>query len=130
MRYLLILAALIVQTSALAQGPWAAKQGHGYGQLLFNTIPTYNTLFTGNGNTRETERELSDITLAAYLDYGISDKLTLTANIPYISVKSGALVDETITPITEEGSLSGLGNITIGTKYTFLQKKIVGCRVL
>lgn len=125
MKYLLLLVSILVQTSVFAQGPWATGKNHGYSQILFNTIPTYNTLYIGNGNTRETERELSDITLAAYLDYGISDKLTFNANIPYIFLSSGDLVDMSITPITEEGSLSGLGNITIGGKYTILQKKIV-----
>lgn len=125
MRYLLFLATVIIQTSVFAQGPWAAGRGHGYGQLLFNTIPTYNTLYIGNGNTRETERELSDITIATYLDYGITEKITLNANIPYIFVSSGDLVDNSITPLTEEGSLSGLGNITIGGKYTIVQKKLV-----
>lgn len=125
MKYLLVIFALFIQTLSFAQGPWAAGKNHGYGQLLFNTIPTYNTLYSGNGTTTETERELSDITLAAYLDYGISENITLNANIPYILLKGGALVDETITPITEEGNLSGFGNISIGGKYTFIKKKFV-----
>lgn len=125
MKYLILVAAILIQTSVFAQGPWAAGKGHGYGQVLFNTIPTYNTLYIGNGNTRETERELSDITLATYLDYGITDKLTFNANVPYIFLNSGELVDNSITPITEEGSLSGLGNITLGGKYTIIQKKLV-----
>ncbi|MGB3466435.1 MAG: transporter [Cyclobacteriaceae bacterium] len=129
-KFSLFASLLLLNSLAIAQGPWAAGKKHGYTQLLFNTIPTYNTLYYGNGNTIETERELSDNTLAAYLEYGFSDRFTLIANMPYIFVKGGELVDQSVTPITEAGSLNGFGNISLSGKYTFIKKKFVAAAIL
>ena len=106
-----------------AQGPWAPGIGHGYGQLLFNIVPTYTDLYDGGGNTRTLEREITDITLAAYAEVGITKRFTLGANLPWVMVQSGA-ASEGVTPLLPEGSLSQLGNISLFGKYTLIDQSL------
>ncbi len=123
MKRFLLFCLLLVPITIYAQSPWASGKGKGYGQVLYTSIPTYSTLFAGNGNTINTERELSDRTVSAYLDFGINDKVTFSLNIPYVFVKSGSLTEETLNPLTQEGSLNGLGNISLAAKYSFYKKR-------
>jgi len=80
MRLYFTLLLLSLTFKSYAQDPWPSGKGKGYAQLLYTTIPTYSDLFTGNGTTTTTERELSDKTISAFANYGISDKLTIFDN--------------------------------------------------
>ncbi len=108
-----------------AQGPWAKGKGHGYGQFLFNFIPTYSDLFDKDNpeGTRQSERELSDVTLESYLEFGLSDKFTIGGTIPFVFVGAGAPSEETITPVFPEDKLASLGNISLWGKYSLIDKK-------
>jgi len=120
-----LLLLLIASQFIIAQGPWAKGKGHGYGQLLFNVIPTYDQLFdtSADGNMRQTERKLSDFTIAPYIEFGVSDKLTFGGSIPFNMVSSGEASDENVIPIYPEDNLASFGNINVFGKYTFIDKK-------
>ncbi|CAM1341259.1 transporter [Tenacibaculum amylolyticum] len=107
--------------STYAQSPWTQKKGEAYLQLTFTTIPKYSELY-GNPDY-SSEREISDNTLQLYAEYGLSDKTTLIANLPLKLVASNDLVTATATPITTEESLTSLGNVQLGIKHNFLNKK-------
>lgn len=117
------LALILLSHSIKAQGPWAQGIGHGYSQILFNIVPTYNEIYSGGGSTRTAERELTDITLALYSEVGITRKITLGANIPWVIVSSGEASEGTV-PSLPEGSLSNSGNISVFGKYTLLDQVI------
>jgi len=121
--YLLIF--FLVSQVTIAQGPWAKGKGHGYGQFLFNIIPTYSELFDKDfeDGKRPTQRELSDITIATYAELGVSDKVTLGVNIPFVIVSSGDVVDSEVAPLFPEDNLGSFGNISLQGKYTFIDKK-------
>lgn len=104
-----------------AQSPWTQKKGEAYLQLTFTTIPKYSELY-GNPDY-SSEREISDNTLQLYAEYGLSDKTTLIANLPLKLVASNDLVTATATPFTTEESLTSLGNVQLGIKHNFLNKK-------
>ena len=54
--------------SLFAQGPWTQPKGGGYSQVVFNTIPTYSSIFNGTGgSTRQSERLLSEMVISGYL---------------------------------------------------------------
>jgi len=123
-KYLAIIL-ILCSGSIMAQGPWAKGKGNGYGQLMFNTIPTYSELFdkSFDEGKRTTERELSDVTIATYIEAGVSDKLTIGGSIPLIFVGAGAATDANVTPVYPEDNLGSLGNISLFGKYTLIDKK-------
>ncbi|WP_299833943.1 transporter [uncultured Tenacibaculum sp.] len=104
-----------------AQSPWTQKKGEAYLQLNFTTIPSYSDIF-GNPDF-QTEREISDNTLQLYAEYGISDKTTLIANLPLKFVSTGDLVNASPVSVTAEGSETSLGNIQLGVRHNFYNKK-------
>ncbi|WP_075343299.1 hypothetical protein [Tenacibaculum agarivorans] len=113
---------LLTTVTAFSQSPWTQKKGETYLQLSFTTIPTYSELF-GNPDFT-TERELNDNTLQLYAEYGISDKTTLIANLPFKFVASKDLVDASApVALTAEESLTSLGNIQFGVRHNFYNKK-------
>ena len=102
-----------------SQSPWTKAKNEAYIQLSFTTISNYDALF-GNPDYN-TDRRISDNTLQLYGEYGLSDKTTLFANLPLKMVKSGDQVN--VLSFTEEGSSTALGNVQIGIKHNFVQKK-------
>lgn len=107
--------------SSYAQSPWTQKKGEAYLQLNFTTIPKYSEIF-GNPDF-QTERKISDNTLQLYAEYGISNKTTLIANLPLKFVSSNDLVNNALPSITTQGSETSLGNIQLGVRHNFYNKK-------
>ncbi|WP_046743458.1 hypothetical protein [Kordia zhangzhouensis] len=110
----------ILSTSFLfAQSPWTQEKGKFYTQLSFSTIPNYANVF---GNPEfETDREITDNTLQFYGEYGISSKTTLLVNLPLKLIKTGNAIGETT--FIAENSKTALGNISLGLKHQFYNKK-------
>ncbi|SNR13824.1 transporter family protein [Tenacibaculum jejuense] len=121
MKKLTYLLLICLSISTYAQSPWTKKKGETYLQLSFTTIPTYSDIF-GNPDF-QTEREINDNTLQLYAEYGISDKTTIIANLPFKFVATNDLVNPTPFPVTAEGSESTLGNIQFGVRHNFYNKK-------
>ena len=122
-KYLLTFLAALTSTMVIAQGPWSQGKGHGYAQLLYNTVPSYTSLFGGENGSRQSERVLSETDIALYAEVGISDKLTLGTTVPIISVTSGdrnPRLPEI--PLLPADNLTSLGNISLLGKYTLLNK--------
>ncbi len=111
-------------TGAWAQSPWTPEKGGGYMQLSMTTIPEYNTLFAGEGEEFTTNRNLSDITVQYYLEYGLTDKDALMFNLPLKLMSSGELAENPTLPIVlvGEGDFSSLGNIGLGYKRNIIEK--------
>lgn len=122
MKIRILLFLVFISTFSNAQGAWTQKKGEAYTQLSFTTISSYNTIF-GNPDYL-TEREITDNTLQLYGEYGLSDKTTLILNIPLKFIETGQLVGNA-TPISTANSVSSLGNIEIGLKHQFYNKKWV-----
>ncbi|CAM1357773.1 transporter [Tenacibaculum xiamenense] len=119
MKNVKIIIALLFTGTLFAQSPWTKKKNEAYLQLSFSSISNYTELF-GNPDYG-TDREITDNTLQLYAEYGVSDKTTLFANVPFKMVKSGnPTLDVAIIP---EGSESSLGNIQLGVKHNFYNKK-------
>jgi hypothetical protein len=100
-----------------AQQAWPRGKGKYYAQIGFSYL-TYNSLLNGNEPLRPLNRTVQDATLQAYVEYGLSDKWTLTGILPlkYASVKSDFPAAET------NGSLIGLSNSTVAASYTVYNK--------
>ncbi|SEC42419.1 hypothetical protein SAMN04489761_2954 [Tenacibaculum sp. MAR_2009_124] len=119
MKDLKIIAAILFTGTLFAQSPWTKKKNEAYLQLSFSSISNYSELF-GNPDYA-TDREITDNTLQLYTEYGLSDKTTLFGSVPLKMVQSG---NPTLNiAITPEGSETSLGNIQLGVKHNFYNKK-------
>lgn len=123
MKNLTKLIILLLSISAFSQSPWTQKKGKSYTQLSFTSIANYNALF--GDPDYNTEREITDNTLQFFGEYGLSDKTSLLVNIPFKMIKTGDLTSPSITaiPLTSSATESSLGNIEIGLKHNFYNKK-------
>lgn len=124
---LTILLFTLVQT-ADAGGPWPRKKGSGYAQLGF-TYVGYSQFFNDQGKVVPMRRSVIDFTSQAFIEYGLTDKLTLTANLPFKYVSSSekiAHADSTYFRDTvPSGNLFGLSNVMFGLKYNVINKKVL-----
>ena len=104
-----------------AQQAWTKEKGKFYGQIGTSFL-TYKQLL--NGKTKPTEwtninAKISDITVQAYGEYGITDKLTVSAQLPIrlLSIKD-IVAPNTLTA----GTLTSLGNIQAALTANFYNK--------
>lgn len=111
-------------TSTWAQSPWTPQKGHGYAQLSYNTIGPYQRLYLANGASQNLSREISDVTLQGYGEFGLSDRTALLASVPWKRIQSGAAANG-ITPSIPASELSTFGNLQFGVRRNFTQKKVV-----
>ncbi|MEO6168744.1 MAG: hypothetical protein ABIO46_12050 [Chitinophagales bacterium] len=121
----LIAVLLLISSEAFAGGPWTQNKKGGYAQLSFSTISAA-LLYNNNGDSYQLYRKVTDNTLQAYLEYGLTDKLTLLGNIPVKFVSTG---DETFNADTSlvdipfpAGKLTALGNISFALKYKLIDE--------
>ena len=112
---------LFMSVGVAAQSPWTKKKKEAYLQLSFTTISNYSEIF--GDPSYLTEREINDNTLQFYSEYGLTDNTTLLINLPLKFVSSNDLVESNLTPNTIEESESTLGNIQLGIKHNFINKK-------
>lgn len=96
-----------------AQSPWTREKGMAYVQIGLTTL-TYDA-FQFDGVKQENVGDFSDVTIQAYTEYGITNKLEAQLILPY---KSAGYEN---TGISE--SISGFSNISLGLKYKLSDKK-------
>lgn len=109
-QFKIIITFLFSQT-IFAQGPWTREKGSAYVQIGATSLQYDKQKF--NGKQVDLLVDISDVTTQLYSEYGISKKLEVQLILPFKFVsktgkKAGSFPD---------GSLSGLGNITLGLKY-------------
>ncbi len=119
MKNLYTIIALLSSTILLAQSPWTQEKGKFYTQLSFTTISNYDEVF--GDPDYQTDREITDNTLQLYGEYGISNKTTLIVNLPIKFISTGDVVNGSAF-ITED-SKSAFGNVSIGLRHRFYNKK-------
>lgn len=113
---------LLFSFNLLAQSPWTKTKDEGYLQLSYTTISNYDKLF-GNPEINLDEK-ISDNTLQLYGEYGMSDKITLFVNLPYKLISYDEELICTTSPCPQRTrSENSLGNIQIGIKHNFYNKK-------
>lgn len=110
------LALVLVATAAHAGSPWSQSPGAGYAQAAFYWIPAYDELF-GADDVFVTSREITDMTLEAYVEHGVFDGWTVIGALPFKLLDAGSAVDEATLPVLpDEGSVSTLGAVRLGVK--------------
>lgn len=112
-----------------AGGPWTLSKKGGYFQIQA-TFPGYATkrLFTSSGDDLYLPRPVLDLTFQSYLEYGITDRLTMAVNVPYkyMATKDEVIEKSEYQSLLSVGSIHGLGNASLGLKYKVFEGKWLG----
>ena len=129
----ILLAAVPAQLDA---GAWTQSPGGLYlkmAGLSFRSQAYLDT--TGNRKAREEKpgmAELSDRNVSAYLEYGLRDRLTLVASLPYkrlvhkkTEVRYYESLDTTLTRIYPDENESGLADLELRLRWRVLQDPAV-----
>lgn len=111
MKFIILLLATSV---SFAQSPWTREKGKTYVQLGFTSL-NYNS-YQLDGNRVDNFGKISDVTIQAYAEYGISKELEAQVILPYKVI----LFNNNKTNTSE--NISGLGNVSLGLKYKLYDK--------
>ena len=119
---------VVVFQAAHAGGPWPRKKKSGYAQLGF-TYLGYNSFYNHDGEVVPMRRAVTDFTTQLYLEYGITDRLTLNTNLPFKYVSASESIASSDTTYFRDtvpnGNLFGLSNVMLGLKYNIINKKVL-----
>ena len=113
-KIILIVLLSIFTKVTYAQSPWTREKGKAFVQLGFTSL-SYEK-YRKNGIDINDNHKYTDMTIQAYSEYGITDKLEVTLIVPIKYVGFNNSISH------HKESLSGLGNITAGLKYKFYDK--------
>ena len=115
---LLSVLALISFFVGFSQSAWVQPKGAVYTQLSYNDISNYDRVFNKEGGDIYPSRVMSDRTVQWYTEYGISDKVSLVAIVPFKMLKTGDAIAERSFPLTiQRGNFTGLGNLGLAGRY-------------
>lgn len=109
---------------SMGQSAWVKNKGELYSQFTFSGIFNYSSVYLDGDREYKIQREITDITLQLYGEYGLTDDLTLVTVLPFKSVSAGDAVNDPYLVSIDEGDLSGLSNVEIGLRKQLLNKKI------
>jgi len=107
-------------------GPWPRAKGSGYAQVNASYLG-YSKMFGPNSDIIDLRRPMTDVTMQAYIEYGLSDRLTFVVNLPFKYVSSGGTINETdFFPDTlGAADLFGLNTVLMGFRYNIINKKVL-----
>jgi hypothetical protein len=100
-----------------SQQAWTRAKGSYYAQIGVSAL-SYNSLLNKGEENIKLNRDVSDLTIQGYLEYGITNKLTGTLILPF---KVTTVSNSTSVPF-RDGLLSSFSNITGGLTYNFFKK--------
>lgn len=103
-----------------AQQAWTRDKGIFYSQLG-TTIYYFDSKINIDNSIIAIDRKIASNSIQAYLEYGISNKLTANVIVPFVF--SDSKNTNKIEPIgIVDGSLNAFGNVNIGFTYNFYKK--------
>ncbi len=106
--------------TAVAQSPWTREAGGGYFQLSAYTIQ-YDQLHRNSGPDFDTSREITDTTVEAYGEYGLTDEWTLVGRAPLKLLDAGSANAASTVPLsTLSDSFTAFGNLALGARRQLL----------
>jgi len=121
MKFKTLLFSLFITSTLLAQSPWTKEKGDLFVNVSYTTISDYNEIF--GDPDYFTNGEITDNTYQIYSEYGLSDKTTFIASIPFknISLDEFKFCNGN-TCIGEDFNETAFGNISLGIKHQFYNK--------
>ncbi len=130
--YTIFLSTLFICTAAsyARAGAWSMNKGGLYAKLSYNHYYT-NYTFTDGGGTQRLPNgtTFTDNNTTLYLEYGITDRLTMSGSLPYKWLRSTFRQQVTAGDQTKtrkkEKRWNGFGDMELGLKYCFLAEPVV-----
>lgn len=115
-RFLLVPAMLVLSAISSWAGAWTQKQGHLYDRLAVNYYFADRN-FDSDGDRVDfaNDGEFTDYNLSNYLEYGLTDTLTVLNSVAYKRIQS----DDDL----REETTWGIGDIDLGLRYKLLENK-------
>lgn len=120
-----VVAAFLVFGETCLAGPWPRKQGSAFTQLGFSTIG-YNKIYDDRAEKTPVFADVRDNVVQAFGEFGVTDRLTLTASIPF-KFLSVSPVQSAFAPVASRLTNSGLGDIDVTVRYNlFVDNGLAG----
>jgi hypothetical protein len=120
MRKNILLILILFNTLSQAQQAWTREKGKYYSQIG-TTIYFYDSKINIDNSIEALNRKVSSNSIQAYIEYGISDKLTANVIVPFVLNDSKNTATRQPVGISD-GTLNALGNINLGFTYNFYKK--------
>lgn len=114
-RILLSLLIFSTCTSTQAQQAWTRPKGSYFSQVGL-TLYRYTSLLKTYDELVPLNRQLVQNSIQGYVEYGLTDRLMVTAIVPFTLAKSTATLPAQPTGIVD-GSLNALSNVQLGLTY-------------
>lgn len=121
---IIILLAVFFSVSTFAGGGWPKEKGKTYVKVAGWWIESKD-FFNGNGDESKAIVDTGLFNVNVYAEYGITDKLTVTAYIPFFSrsYQNGEIDQDGIrNPQRPGGAINTIGDSEIGLKYGIYKK--------
>jgi len=125
---------LLITVQTAWAGAWPKAKGTGYAQVSF-TYLKYNKVTYSTGafgfEQFDLKRPVLDLTLQGYLEYGLTNKLTVVGAFPLKFTATGNPMETVANPVIPNspllpaGTLNGLSNIFLAAKYGFYNEGVV-----
>lgn len=107
--------------SGHTQSPWVRSKAGFYLQAVWQSIPRYEALYSERGKEQPLDRRLTESTLQLYGEYGVTRNTTVIVSLPYRFQRAGQFLGNSPQPLTSAGSLTGLGNVSLGIRQTIVR---------
>ena len=108
----------LLSSTVEAGGPWIRGFRKGFAQAGYSGL-YYNGVFSPTGSEKPVYRNISDVTLQLYAEYGIAKGWEIRGVLPYKLLKTEPSTNLTLNP-TPSGTLTAVGNIGLGLKRALL----------
>lgn len=128
MRTISILIITCLSLNVLAQSPWVPDKSSGYAQLGLTSISSYGSIYLDGNSDYRLNREVTDLTLQLYGEYGIANNLGLSISIPYKMLSTGSnLLGSPTDPtlVNQEGTHNILGNLELALIRNFINRSFL-----
>jgi hypothetical protein len=117
--FILLLSGLCAQL-AEAQQAWTSPKGKFYSQVGFTHL-IYDGYTEAYDEIVSLNRKITNHSLQGYVQYGLMDKLMVTAIVP-VSITASKLTSGTQPTGLSNGKLNGLSNVQTALTYKFYEK--------
>ena len=119
---LILVFTVVSQHLIFAQQAWTSPKGKFYSQIGFTYLKYDGIAVAGQFDPEPLNRKVANNALQGYFQYGITDKLMITAVAPLNFTKSTKNANALQPKGLSDGNLNGLSNIQASLTYRFLEK--------
>ncbi|MFY0598649.1 MAG: hypothetical protein JXR03_03185 [Cyclobacteriaceae bacterium] len=123
-RSIIVCVFLINASSLLAGGGWTKEKGKGFLKLSQYFILA-DSYFNPEGNIIDINPNLGVYRTAAYMEYGISNRITGIAYLPFLSRSVLNAQRQRNGQLVEGDAITTIGDTDIGFKYGIIQNKSI-----